>query len=498
MTRLAAAALAGLLYAAAVPPWSVDVLAPVALAPLLLALRGRRAAVAGGLGLVFGLVFAAATAWWVPGMLARFFMVSPAGAAAGAVAVYLVAAGLPFALFAVPAARLLARRRVVAYAGVPALWVAVEVVRAEAFTGLPWELLGHALYRRLALIQVADVTGVYGLSFLCAFTALAVADVGRVWRASPRQPAFAALGIAAAAWIGVAGYGIWRLARFEPSAPMPVAVVQGNRGPARQPSRLRRTETLEAYLRLTRARLVGRHPELIVWPENTASFYLDHEAEPVQALRALTSETGGVLLVGGPRRDDDTGELHNAAYTIDAGGVVATYDKVRLVPFAEYAPLGLRALAGPTATFTPGAAPFPVPHPRGPLGVLICYEVLHPDLARALVRRGARLLVNISNDAWADTEGGAEATQTFSMAVFRAVETRRWVVRAATTGISGVIAPTGLIGPTLDAGTADVLPAAVAPRGDVTPYVRFGDVFARVCMLAALGTLVASMPRRAT
>jgi apolipoprotein N-acyltransferase len=277
---------------------------------------------------------------------------------------------------------------------------------------------------------------------------------------------------------------------------MPVALVQANRGPARQPSRLRRTETLDAYLRLTRSRLGGRRPELIVWPENTASFYLDRDAEPLGALRSLSDETGGVLLVGGPRQDDAAGTTHNAAYAIGRDGVIGSYDKVRLVPFAEYAPPGLDALAGPTATLAPGVEPVTVPHPRGPLGVLICYEVLHADVARELVRRGAELLVNISNDAWADPDGAAEATQTFSMAVFRAVETRRWVLRAATTGISGFIAPTGLVGPVLGAGVADVLPADVTPLSGVTPYVVVGDLFAETCALAALAALVTTRAGR--
>ena len=495
MTALAAAALAALCYAAAVPPWSLDVLAPVALAPLLWALRGRRAPAALALGAVFGLAFAAMTAWWVPAMLVRFFLVSPALAALGAAGIYLAVSGIPAALFALGAARLLTAGRTTAYVGVPALWVAAELVRTYAFTGLPWELLGHALHRRLALIQVADVTGVYGLSFLCAWTALAAADVVRPLGASRRR-AFAAVGVSAALWAGVAGYGEWRLAQLPAPTTMPLALVQANRAPARQPSRLRRTETLDAYLRLTRGELDGRRPELIVWPENTASFYLEQDAVPLGGLRRLADETGGVVLVGGPRRDEHTGAVHNAAYAVGADGVLGTYDKMQLVPFAEYAPLDLTALAGPTAVLAPGSEPRPLPHPRGPLGVLICYEILHPRLARDLVRDGARLLVNISNDAWADPSGVAAGVQTFSMAIFRAVETRRWVVRAATTGISGAIAPSGAVGPVLGTGERGVLPVRVAPLDGLTPYVRLGDAFAWSCTLAALAGLLATRARR--
>jgi apolipoprotein N-acyltransferase len=491
MNPLAAAVVSAALYAAAIPPWSLDGLAPAALVPLLLALRGRRPAAAFGLGAAFALAWAVAAVWWLPGMIERFFAVSPARAVLGAGGIYLLVAGLPFGLFAAGAARLLGGPRWLAYAGVPALWVAAELMRATAFTGLPWELLGHALHRRLALIQVAEVTGVYGLSFLCAATALAATDVLRPLGSRGRGlAAVAAVGVL---WAAVAGYGRWRLAGPPAAAAaMPVAVVQANRAPARETTRLRRTETLEAYLQLTLSRLDGRRPELIVWPENTASFQLEREAAPLAALRRLTSETGGVLVVGGPRRDEETGAVHNAAYAVGDWGVLGTYDKMRLVPFAEYAPLSLHALAGPAATLEPGIDATPLPHPRGPLGVLVCYEVLHAGLARDLVRHGARLLVNISNDAWADAAGSTAALQTFSMAVFRAVETRRWVLRAATTGISGVIAPTGEVGPVLGPGAAGVLPAEVVPQDGLTPYVRLGEVFAWGCTLLALGALAAT------
>jgi len=494
----AAAALSAVLYAAAVPPWSIDVLAPVALVPLLLALRGRRPAAALGLGVGFGLAFAVATAWWLPAMVEHFFAVSALRAALGSTAIYLFSAGLPFGLFAVGAARLLGGRRGLAYIGIPALWVTAELMRAGVFTGLPWELLGHALHRRVALIQVVDLTGVYGLSFLCVLTALAAAEVLRPFGPGGRRSGFTALAAAAVLWTGVADYGEWRLSHLAtPERSMPVALVQANQAPARQPSRLRRTETLLAYARLTRSRLAGRRPELIVWPENTASFYLDREPAALAPLRQLTNETGGVLLVGGPRRDESTGTLHNSAYAVGDAGVLGTYDKMRLVPFAEYAPFALGALSGPTATFAPGAGSRTVPHPRGPLGVLICYEILYPDVAADLVRHGARLLVNISNDAWADGAGPTAALQMLSMAVFRAVETRRWVVRAATTGISASIAPTGRVGPVLGAGAADVLPVDVYPRDGLTVYVRVGDVFAGSCVLAALAALVATLVPRA-
>src|SRR5262249_38156663 len=172
-------------------------------------------------------------------------------------------------------------------------------------------------------------------------------------------------GLAGVLWAAIGAYGGWRLQTLAAApASMPVTVVQANRGPARQTSRLRRTETFEAYLRLTRDRLRPRRPRLVAGAGNTASFYLEHEMAPLGALEQLTRETNSVVLVGGPRQDDATGVLHNAAYAVGADGVLGRYDKVRLVPFAEYAPLNLHAVSAVDATFAPGAGAAPIALPR--------------------------------------------------------------------------------------------------------------------------------------
>lgn len=114
-------------------------------------------------GAVWAVAFSAGVAWWTTGMFVRFFGIPTALAA---VAMYLLCVGIPVGLFAVGAARMLEAPRLVAYAGIPALWVAGELLRTSLFTGLPWEFLGHVLYRRTAVIQLADTTGAYGVSFL--------------------------------------------------------------------------------------------------------------------------------------------------------------------------------------------------------------------------------------------------------------------------------------------------------------------------------------------
>jgi apolipoprotein N-acyltransferase len=119
------------------------------------------------------------------------------------------------------------------------------------------------------------------------------------------------------------------------------------------------------------------------------------------------------------------------------------------------------------------------------LGVSICHEVLYPELVADSVRAGARLLVNVANDGWLDGGYGVASRQHFAMAVFRAVENRRYLVRAATTGVSGIVDPYGRVVQAAEPGEAAVLLATVQPRRDVTPYARMGDVFAGMCVLVA-------------
>lgn len=494
---IAAIALSTVLYAVAAPPWSADLFAPVILTPVLLALRGRSARGAFALGALFGVAASAGVTWWAPGMLARYFNVPLPIAVLGTGAMYGLCVALPFGCFATGSARLLDGGGFPMYVGVPSLWVTAEFARTHLFTGLPWEFLGDLLYRRRTLIQVADLTGVWGLSFLCVLSAVAVAGVVRQLE-PPRGRALAAAALVLCLWGGTSLYGRWRLGQWDgpPVADVPVALVQGNRAPAQHVSPLTTALTLQTYLQTTRRGLGTTHPELIVWPENTASYFLAEDRSSLAVLRRLSAETGAALIVGGPRHDRATGEVHNAAYEIREDGIVGTYDKVRLVPFAEYPPLGLRALAGPAAVVTPGHSPGPILDRRGPLGVLICYEILYPELARRLVAQGANLLVNIANDTWFDPAGTAAAEQMTSMAVFRAVETRRWLARTTTTGESVVVDPAGRVQALLGVGAAAVLQARVALVQVTSPYVRLGDAFAWGCVLIALVAIIVTRTAR--
>jgi apolipoprotein N-acyltransferase len=207
---------------------------------------------------------------------------------------------------------------------------------------------------------------------------------------------------------------------------------------------------MDKYLRLTLQELAKNSPDLVVWPETAMPFYLRESKELIR-LETMAATGGADILTGAPYRQLSRGgktfRYYNSAFLIDHRGVVAgRYDKEHLVPFGEYVPLKkllffLGPLVEATADFSPGTDLRPIPCQNTRLGVLICFESIFPDLARRLTSAGAGLLVNLTNDAW---YGRSSAPwQHLSMAVFRAVENRRSLARAANTGISGFIDPLG-------------------------------------------------------
>ncbi len=215
---------------------------------------------------------------------------------------------------------------------------------------------------------------------------------------------------------------------------------------------------------------------MIVWPENAANFYLNREPLLLAELAPTAALAREGLVVGGPRLTDG-GEARNAAYLIGpAGTILGTYDKQRLVPLAEYDPR--RRAQAPRASepvYTAGAEGQLLETGATRIGAVICYEVLFPHLVRDLVRKGAEVLVNLSNDSWLDGGDGAAPRQHFSMAVFRAIETRRYLVRAAATGVSGFVAPSGETYASLAPHTAGTSVARVGIRQGQTVYVRWGE-----------------------
>lgn len=374
----------------------------------------------------------------------------------------------------------------------PAIWVAGELGRAYLITGFPWGLLGYVPSRRLLVIQLAAWTGVYGVSALVVLvnTAFAWIMVERRGRAAVAALAVAGLAVGGALLVGQA-----RLAA--PAGPtIPVAVVQGNIPQAVKWDAAYKAETLRVYGELTRAAAPGSR--LVVWPEAAMPAYVRFEPAAMLWLTALAADVRVPLLVGVPDAEPEGKRMRylNSAFLVDPSGLRARYDKIHLVPFGEYVPLKrllffVEAIAAEIGDFTPGRQVAVLPLEGTPFGTVICYEVIFPGLFRRFVAEGAVFMTNITNDAWFGDSGGP--LQHLQMVPLRAVENGIAIARAANTGVSAFVMPTGEIRATLPLNTRGTLRADVPLRRGTTFYTRFGDLFAYACAAIAGVALVAGL-----
>ncbi|MCW5891739.1 MAG: apolipoprotein N-acyltransferase [bacterium] len=497
MVRRVLAVLAGAgCYAAALPPFDHPIAGWLTLVPLLLVVRRRRPLAAGGFGALYGFACGWAVTWWLTGAVASYFA---AGIVAGAVAMsaaYLVAIGATFGAFAAGAAVLMRHGGgFPTQIAIAALWVACELVRGRVF-GQPWALLGYTQHDVTPLLQLTAATGIYGLSFVVALGSVGIADALAALRGPGRRAALRRLAGPAAVVIGVALAGEIRVARgLAPAAgARAVVVVQSNVPPAFHWTRAFAEAQFLANVRLTETIAQATRPALVVWPENAVTLYLEHEPFVARTLARLAARLDADLLIGGPRWA--AGRTYNSVRLVRPDGTAGGhYDKRRLVPFAESPPLAVPSEAGPLESpraFSPGTDPGLLAGFTR-LGVSICHELLYPDVVHDAVAAGATVLVNVANDGWLDAGHGIGSRQHFAMAKVRAVEAQRFLVRAATTGVSAVVDPFGRTVTAAPTGLATIASAQVVPETALTPYVRFGDWFAFACLAWALVALARAL-----
>jgi apolipoprotein N-acyltransferase len=464
----------------------------LALAPLWLLVRGQRPWVA------FRRVLAATSAgyalvWWWLYIVITVYGRAPAFAGAGGalgVAVYagvIASAAIALAAFLAPQAGRAAPFLL------PAAWVLAERARAPVnLAGFPWAFLGYAAHADAPLRGAASLCGVYGLSF-----ALALAGV---WLAERRFASALALaaGLHAVGWLALPG------ALAAPDPPLRAALIQGNIPQDEKWDPALAQRNFAVQLDLSRQAL-REHPDVVLWAEaSTAALILlprqdrifpglaEMQADFREPLLALARESGATFIVGGLGVTDVPGErqahVHNSVFVLSpTDGIVDRYDKAVLVPFGEYVPLrsvfgSLGAVAtslADMADITPGSGERTLAGlsrfgpERAPTG-LICYEVVYPSLVRQAVRGGARLLLNLTNDAW---YGKSSAPiQFLAIAQLRSAEHGLPMLRVANTGVSALIDAGGAVlesTPIFEPRVLAVQPPP--PRASATPYTRLGD-----------------------
>ena len=445
-----------------------------ALAPLFVLALGVRPRVAFAWGWLYGLTFFLVLLRWLDYTF-RTYSAIPWPLTWGPL--FLLAAWCGLHVAAVSGLMsLIAHRRSAAWAlaTAPCLWVGAEWLRGHLLGGFPWGTLGYSQYLRLPVIQIAELGGVHAVSFvLVAVNAALAGALVLSW-----GRAVTGLGLAGALLAAVLSFGHSRLAAPPPPAEAQIALMQ----PAiEQPLKWdpdHATVTLKIYLELTRQAAAGR-PDLIVWPETASPTPLRRDAGLLRTLTALSGQLRVPLLIGSI--DVETGRpprVSNAAFLVTERGIAGRYDKIHLVPFGEYVPLSgvigfVRGWAEFIAELEPGTRAVVFAGPPAPFGIVICYEGIFPDLFREFVNNGARVMVNMTNDGWFGRTSGPG--QHLTMYPLRAVEHRIAVVRAANTGVSAFVAPSGQIVRHLGLFQRGVLSDRVPLRQGRTLFTRLGD-----------------------
>ena len=392
------------------------------------------------------------------------------------------------------------KKPIAAFAIAPVLWVSLEYIRSLLFSGFPWELAGYSQYKNLIMIQISDLTGVYGVSFVIVVVNM-TALVFLLWLTKKKwhgQTISGKIAVTALmALVLIAGltfcYGKQRLITVKKkisAAPVcKVAIVQGNIEQGIKWNPAYQVSSVQKYLNLS-SLARSANPDLMVWPETSAPFYFLYDKKLTSLLKNGIHNFESNFLIGAPSfiiKKNRMIDYFNSAYLVGPDGeVYGKYNKAHLVPFGEYIPLKrflpfIGKMVEGIGDFVPGQKGAVIRQGEPALGILICYEVIFTDLAREMVKNNADLLINITNDAW---YGRSSAPyQHFSMAVFRAVENRRSLARSANTGISGFIDPAGRILEQTDIFKEAVITYSLPVIRQKTIYTRFGDWFAITCIL---------------
>jgi apolipoprotein N-acyltransferase len=498
----ALAALSGLLLAVSFPALNLHFIAWFSLVPLLYALRGKTVINGLWIGGITGIVYFAGTIHWVTNSIHFYGGISlvPASLITLLLCSYLA---LYPALFSAASVHLRNGNPGLFFITAPILWTALELSRTYVFSGFPWDLLGYTQYSLLPVIQIADITGVYGVSFLIVLVNVSIAEF--MWS----RKKWMAIAVAIFAIAITLGYGFFKLRSSRPPDSINLAVVQGNIEQAKKWDPVYQSEVVAIYKNLTLEALKER-PDLVIWPETATPFHFDgrfnNDKPLTEDLISFVKQNNVPLLFGSPIYKILPNRQiisRNSAYLLSGEGlVIAEYSKIHLVPFGEYVPLKkffffinklTQALGDTEAghTYTIMTIPYGDQGQRKDIKfcTVICYEIIFPNLVRRFVKQGASMLTNITNDAWFGKTSAPY--QHFSMAVFRAVENRVPVARAANTGISGFIDAQGRILGTTEIFTPAYLTHKLIPGSEKSFYTLYGDIFAYGCVIFTLIMLAA-------
>jgi apolipoprotein N-acyltransferase len=401
--------------------------------------------------------------------------------------------GLYGGLFALLVQRLRLGTTFLPWLLVPLAWAAVEYARTYLFSGFPWNLIATALIDYASLIQIDRFAGPYFVGALVVFPATVAA-----WWITQRPAGIARvfvggmLGVLLLTWWGTGLVASKLNGRPNGSDPVVAALLQPN---ITQQMRWDEANIMAIYqkmIAMTEQAARGG-AKIVIWPESTVPLSYTETDFFRESLESLSTRYGIDMILGSVATDPQKpNRIWNSAFLVSNGATIGHYDKMRLVPFGEYVPLRrmlffAEKLVHAVGEFEFGTNDKPL---AGKLsyGPAICYEVVYPQITRAQIRNGAGVIVTITNDAWYD--GTSAPAQHLWQARLRAIEGDRYLLRAATTGISAFVDPTGRMLQAIPMGREGIIYAKFQARTTITPYVRFGDWFAwMACAVVLIGLM---------
>ncbi len=494
--------LSGILLFLSFPNFDLEFLAWFALVPLFYAIDGKTRSLSFKLGFLTGIVSFLGILYWIvvavhtygnipliPSVLILFLLVGYLSLFIGA--------------FTFLTRLLQMRLGVQTFLFTPVLWVGLEYLRSILLTGFPWANLGYSQYLNLPFIQMADITGAYGLSFVILLVNATLFSILRQWpkKIFPYKEAIPTVILL----LGFLFYGYVRMGivdrQIAQNPPLKVGLVQGNIDQSIKWDKDFQLETLKIYDELS-LKVAGDKPDLIIWPETATPFFFQDAKEYQPLVIDIPKKTNAFLLFGSPSYKIEKGKVnhYNSAYLVSPSGeIVGKYDKIHLVPFGEYVPLQdllffIGSLGEGIGDFKSGKEIYAFSLPHDKFGVLICFEIIFPDLCRKFVKRGANFLVTITNDAWFGRTSAPY--QHFSIATFRAVENHVFIARAANTGITGIIDPKGKIQKGGGIFKREAMNGMIRLSNRKTFYTLYGDIFAWACSAFSILLLAYALARK--
>jgi len=469
----------GILTALSFPKFNLSFFAWISLLPLLFIILKKSPRQAFFLGLMAGASYYAVLIYWIPSVPAHYGNLS-IGISILIYLIFVFFLALFWAFFSFFSSKIYQSFPKFIFFLIPFLWISFEYILTYLLTGFPWGLLGYSQYKNLYFIQMASVTGVYGLSFvLVLFQSLFLFSMNY----RKRAPFFAAVAFVLIIHLG----GFISIKKITPTEnSFPASVIQGNVSSDIYWDKISAQEIQDLFgqhVELShQAYAEGSH--LIIWPEFSVplcfscSYGIYQEFK--ERLFQFVQKTGCTLLLGTNEttRAEEGVDYYNTALCLSPDLSTNYYYKMHLVPFGEYTPYKkifffIQKMTHAIGEITPGNKIILHQFKGGKFGSPICYEIIFPNLVRKFVKKGANFLVTITNDGW---YGKSSAPyQHFSISILRAVENRRYLLRAATTGISGIIDPYGHILAKSELMTKTCLSQNITPSRILTPYAKYGD-----------------------